>query len=128
MPRTSNPTIDAFESLIGSFDLIQMLDTLRILAFTPVSKNAKHGRFDCVLISYPRADKFKIEEDARSAMSHLRAHGVVCGMIGFDSHYSHWLIRRSQWTWAQWLLNNELGTAPVRQPKSNWKTRRRNRR
>jgi hypothetical protein len=125
-------TMDLIDDLWGHLDIVDVLETFWMLATTPVSKKAKHGRFDCVHVAYPRGDKDDTQKtSAGEAVRHMRAHGVVCGCIGFDSQNTYWLIRRNHWEdgkWAQWLLNNELGTAPVRQPKSNWKTRRRNRR
>jgi len=119
--------MDFIDDIWGHLDILDVLETIWILATTPVSKKARHGRFNCVHVAYPRGDKFDTRTTAGEAVRHLRAHGVVCGCIGFDALYTYWLIRKSQWEWAKWLLNDSLGAKPIRQPKISWK-RNRNRR
>lgn len=132
LPERTSPNaptlMEMIENIGGSFDYFDVLETFLRLALAPVSRKARHGRFATEFVAYPRGDKFNTRTTAGEAVRHLRAHGVVCGCIGFDSLYTYWLIRKSQWEWAKWLLNDSLGAEPVRQPKSNWKTRRRNRR
>lgn len=121
-------TMDLIDDLWGHLDIVDVLETIWILATTPASKKARHGRFDVVHVAYPIAkgkNAETIHTTAGEAVRHLRAHGVVCGCIGFDSQNTHWLIRRSQWVWAQWLLNDSIGAEPVRQPKISWKRKRR---
>lgn len=116
---------DYFDATIGKFDLLDVLETYVRLALSPVSRRARHGRFAVEFVAYPRGDKFDIQTTAGEAVRHMRAHGVVCGCIGFDDEYTYWLVRSSQWEWAKWLLNDSLGAQPVRQPKTSWKKRRR---
>lgn len=112
--------MDILDDIWGKLDWLDVLETLYITASTPVSANASHGRFDLEFVAFPRGDKFKIESTAAEAVRLMRRAGIVCGCIGFGSHYTYWLIRRSQLKWAMYMLNNQPG-GPLRRPKRLWK-------
>lgn len=112
--------MDSIDDIWGNLDIIEILLTLWLTAITPVSRNAKHGRFDMVMIQYPRGDKFRIQATAREAGELLRKSGVVCGMVGFDRDYTYWLIRRSQLSWAMHLMGGEPG-GELNRPKRFWR-------
>ncbi len=112
--------MDSIEDIWGKLDWIDVALTLLLTAITPVSRNAKHGRFDMVMVQYPRGDKFRIKATAREAGIVMRKSGVVCGMVGYDRDYTYWLIRRSQLTWAMHLMGGEPG-ADLKRPARFWR-------
>lgn len=123
--RTEKPydIMDSIDDIWGNLDIIEVLLTLLRTAITPVSRNAKHGRFDLVMIQYPRGDKFEIVATAREAGELLRKSGVVCGMVGFDRDHTYWLIRRSQIDWAMYLMGGEPG-GELNRPRQFWRDSR----
>ena len=112
--------MDSVDDILGKLDIIEVVLTLLRTAITPVSKRAKHGRFDMVMVQYPRGDKFRIQATAREAGIVMRKSGVVCGMVAFDRDYSYWLIRRSQLSWAMHLMGGEPG-ADLNRPARFWR-------
>lgn len=119
-PDRKGTIIDVWDDVIGKLDMLDVLETLIRTAIAPVSKNAKHGRFDMVFVVYPRGDKFKIDATAREAVNLMRDAGIVCGCVGFDRDNTYWLIRRSQYQWAIHLMGGEPG-AQLNRPKRLWK-------
>ncbi len=120
--RTDQPytVMDSVDDIWGLLDWIDVALTLWRTAITPVSRNAKYGRFDLVMVQYPRGDKFKILATAREAGELMCKSGVVCGMVGFDKDFTYWLIRRSQIDWAMYLMGGEPGSE-LNRPKQFWR-------
>lgn len=112
--------MDSIDDIWGHLDWISVAITLIRTAITPVSSKAKYGRFDLVMVQYPRGDKFDIKATAREAKVLMRKAGVVCGMVSFDRDYTFWLVRRSQIVWAMYLLGGEPGET-LRTPKQFWR-------
>lgn len=118
--------VDSLDDVWRCFDWLDVIETVIRLAWTPVSQKVSRNplmrillRFNAELIRYPRGDKFDIQDTGGDAVRLMRKAGVVCGCIGFDSHYTYWLIRRSQLTWAMHLIGGEPG-AQLKYPASFW--------
>lgn len=111
--------MDRLDDIWGCLDYFDVLETIIRTAVAPVSRNASHGRFDMELVAFPRGDKFDVKSTAGEAVRLMRAAGVVCGCIGFNSRYTFWMVRKSQITWAKYLMGGEAGER-LRTPKRLW--------
>ena len=118
-PDKAPSLMDHLDNIWGKLDYLDVLETFVRTAIAPVSKNATHGRFDMALIPFPRGDKFDVQATGGETVRLFRRAGIVCGCIGFDSHYTYWLVRRSQLKLAQYIMQGEPG-GPLKQPKSLW--------